>query len=160
AEIEGLGMAGDLIGQLQYLDLVQNRRFRMSLLCHEGLKPDRAPSADRLRGFYWTTGLRPQTPIETLEAAGQPLALAGPLGDVRLTTTDRLSGAVFDTLCRQRQAVTPGEVVKETMRRFALDDEAGLSAALAAPALDLVMSNAIQLHSAPESWVADISERP
>lgn len=160
AEVEGLGMAGDLIGQLQYLDLVQNRRFRMSLLCHEGLKPEHAPTVERLWEFYWTTGLRPQARIEDLEAAGRPVPFAGPLGDIRLTTTDRLSGAVFDTLCRQRQAVTPGEVVKETMRRFAIDDEAGLGAALAAPALDLVMSNAIQLHSAPESWVPNVSERP
>jgi methyltransferase-like protein/SAM-dependent methyltransferase len=159
-EVESLSMGRDLIGQLQYLDLLQNRRFRMSLLCHEGLAPDHAPKAERLWDFYWTTGLKPQTRIEDLEAAGRPIAFAGPLGDVRLTTTDPLSGAVFDTLCRQRQAVTPGEVVKETMRRFAIEDEAGLSAALAAPALGLVMGNAIQLHSAPESWVPNVSERP
>jgi methyltransferase-like protein len=83
-----------------------------------------------------------------------------PLGDIRLTTTDPLSGAAFDTLCRQRRALTPDEVVKETMRRFAIADEAGLRSALARHAVDLVMSNAIHLHSLPESWVPGISERP
>ena len=160
AEIETLGMAQDMIGQLQYLDLVQNRRFRMTLLGHEALAPDHALSADRLWDFYWSTGLRPRARIEDLEGAGRPTDFMGPLGDLRLTTTDALSGAVFDTLCRQRQAQMPDEVVKETMRRFAIADEADLRAALAKHALDLVMSNAIQLHSLPESWVPGISERP
>jgi methyltransferase-like protein len=83
-----------------------------------------------------------------------------PLGDIRLTTTDPLSGAAFDTLCRQRRALTPDELVKETMRRFAIADAAGLRSALARHAVDLVMSNAIHLHSLPESWVPGISERP
>ena len=71
-----------------------------------------------------------------------------------------MSAAVFDTLCRQSLARHPDELVAETMRRFAIDDEAGLRAALAGPALDLVMSNAIHLHGGPETWVATLSERP
>src|SRR4029077_19454644 len=46
------------------------------------------------------------------------------------------------------------------MRRFAIADEAGLRAALAAPAFDLVMSNAIYLYSVPETWIANVSRRP
>jgi methyltransferase-like protein len=71
-----------------------------------------------------------------------------------------LSAAVFDTLCRQSLARRPDELVAETMRRFSVADEAGLRAALARPALDLVMSNAIHLHGHPETWVATLSERP
>jgi methyltransferase-like protein len=150
----------DLIRRLQFLDLQQNRRFRMSLLCQEAETPDRCLSAGRLWDFYWSTGLRPQTRIEDLAAAARPLAFLDPIGNVRLRTTDALSTAVFDTLCRQSLALPPEELVKETMRRFAIADEPGLRAALAGPALDLVMSNAIHLHSTPETWVATLSERP
>jgi methyltransferase-like protein len=155
-----LGLATDMICQLQYLDLLQNRRFRMSLLCPEALQPDRSLAPARLWDFYWSTALRPQVPVNNLEAAGRPLAFVGPQGDVRLRTSDPLSGAVFDTLCRQSRALTPDELVAETMRRFAITDAAGLRAALARHALDLVMSNAIGLHVAPETWVASPSERP
>ena len=150
----------DLICRLQFLDLHQNRRFRMSLLCHEGEVPDRGLSADRLWDFYWSTGLRPQKRIEDLAAAARPLDFLDPAGNPRLSTTDPLSAAVFDTLCRQSLARHPDEVVAETMRRFAIADAPGLRAALAAPALDLVMSNAIHLHGGPETWVATLSERP
>jgi len=152
--------AGDLIRRLQFLDLHQNRRFRMSLLCQEAERPDHDLSADRLWDFHWSTGLRPQTRIEDLSAAARPLAFLDPMGNVRLTTTDPLSAAVFDTLCRQSLARHPDELVAETTRRFAIDDEPGLRAALAGPALDLVMSNAIHLHGGPETWVATLSERP
>ena len=154
------GKTEDLIRRLQFLDLHQNRRFRMSLLCQEVETPDRALSADRLWDFHWSTGLRPQTRIEDLDAAGRPLAFLDPTGSVRLNTTDPLSGAVFDTLCRQSLARRPEEVVAETMRRFVINDEPGLRAALARPALDLVTSNAIHLHDEPETWVATVSERP
>ena len=103
--VEGLDKVADrteeMIRELQFLDLQQNRRFRMSLLCQPSQTPDHALSADRLWDFHWSTGLRPQAKIDSLAAAGQPLAFLGPLGDVRLRTTDPLSGAVFDTLCRQ-----------------------------------------------------------
>jgi methyltransferase-like protein len=155
-----LGMATDMICQLQYLDLLQNRRFRMSLLCPEALQPHRSLVPARLWDFYWSTMLRPQVSVSNLEAAGQPLAFLGPQGDVRLRTSDSLSGAVFDTLCRQKLALTPNELVAETMRRFAITDAPALGSALERHALDLVMSNAISVHVAPETWVAGLSERP
>ena len=132
----------------------------MSLLCHESETPDHDLSADRLWAFYWSTGLRPQTRVEDLAAAERPQAFLDPLGSIRLRTTDPMSAAVFDTLCRQSLARRPDELVAETMRRFSIADEAGLRAALAKPALDLVMSNAIHLHGHPETWVATLSERP
>src|SRR5262249_29020084 len=148
------------IRQLQYLDMMQNRRFRMSLVCPEALQPASAIAPDRLWDFYWSTGLRPQTWVEDLAAAERPMDFVGPLGDVRLRTTDPLSTAVFDTLCRQKQALTPDELVAATMRRFPITDGAGLRTALAGPAYGLVMSNAINLHAVPETWVAAASERP
>jgi methyltransferase-like protein/SAM-dependent methyltransferase len=150
----------DLIRRLQFLDLHQNRRFRMSLLCQETETPDHGLSADRLWDFHWSTGLRPQAQIEDFAGAARPLSFLDPLGNSRLRTTDPLSTAVFDTLCRQSLARRPEEVVAETMRRFAINDGPGLRAALAGPALDLVMSNAIHLHGGPETWVATLSERP
>jgi methyltransferase-like protein/SAM-dependent methyltransferase len=161
---EGWDKPGDkveeMIRRLQFLDMQQNRRFRMSLLCHESETPDHELSADRLWAFYWSTGLRPQTRVEDLAAAERPQAFLDPLGNIRLRTTDPLSAAVFDTLCRQSLARRPDELVAETMRRFSIADEAGLRAALAGPALNLVMSNAIHLHGHPETWVATLSERP
>ncbi len=159
--VEPPGMAKDPVFRLQYLDLVQNRRFRMSLLCHREDKPDAELSADRLWDFHWTTILRPQTPLpDTVAAAAGILTFVGPAGDIRLQTADRLSGAVFDTLCRQKLPVRPVDLIGQVMARFAIDDGAALKAALLRPALGLAMANLITPHSFPGSWIATVSERP
>jgi methyltransferase-like protein len=46
------GMAQTHIDLEQYLDFVQNRTFRQTLLCHKGIEPDRSIGPDRVMGFY------------------------------------------------------------------------------------------------------------
>src|SRR5262249_33313306 len=52
---DALGMDQDMTRQMQYLDLLQNRRFRMSLLCRPEERPNHALSAERLWDFRWST---------------------------------------------------------------------------------------------------------
>jgi methyltransferase-like protein len=161
AQSDSLGMAEDIIRQQQYLDLVQNRRFRLSLLGRPGARPDHAIAAERLWDFRWRAALRPQAKPEDLATAiSGPLAFLDAAGNQRLRTSDRLSGAAFATLCRHDLPVLPADIVQEAMSRFAIADEAGLKAALLAPARDLAMTNAIELHTLAGNWVPEISERP
>jgi len=159
--IELPGMAEDPVFRLQYLDLVQNRRFRMSLLCHQGEKSDVALTSDRLWDFHWTSILRPQMPLADPAAAiAGMLTFVGPAGEIRLKTADPASGAVFDTLCRQKLPARPGDVVSQAMARFGIEDGEALRAALLRPALGLVMANLITPHSFPGNWASGVSERP
>jgi methyltransferase-like protein/SAM-dependent methyltransferase len=53
-------VAPDLIQMEQYLDFVNNRTFRQSLICHIDQKPDYNVTPDRLLGFQFQSALKPQ----------------------------------------------------------------------------------------------------
>lgn len=57
AETLGHLSAGDAIQKEQYLDFIKGRRFRQTLLCHEGIALDRELNADRLKGFYFASSV-------------------------------------------------------------------------------------------------------
>lgn len=159
--IQDLGIGGDLVSRLQYLDVVQNRRFRMSLFCRQGEGPGRLPRAEDLWDFHWNTALRPQVaPAPHATAAPGAMSFVGPGGEIRLRTVDPMGSAVYDILCRQALPQRPEVLVRQAMERYALVDEPRLRAALLQPALDLVMSNLITLHSHPPHWLAEVSDRP
>ncbi len=161
AQADYLSMASDIVRQQQYLDLVQNRRFRLSLLGRAGARPNHSIAPERLWEFRWRAAIRPQARAEDIASAisGRlPFLDAG--GKQRLRTSDRLSGAVYATLCGHDLPVPPAQVVRDAMDRFGIADEAGLKAALLAPARDLAMTNVIELHTRPGRWVVGISERP
>jgi methyltransferase-like protein/2-polyprenyl-3-methyl-5-hydroxy-6-metoxy-1,4-benzoquinol methylase len=52
-------MASDLIEAEQYLDFIQNRTFRRTLLVHEDVALNRAPKPDLLDRFYLTARAKP-----------------------------------------------------------------------------------------------------
>ncbi len=157
AAMEALSLGGDTIRRLQYLDFLQNRRFRLTLLSHDAVEPDHSLEPDRLWRFRWSSALRPRNAASAPE---EPIELLGPAGEVQLRTGDRLSGAAFLSLCRARLPAEPDEIVREAMRRFGIADEGGLRRALLSRAPGLVMSGAIELHSCEPSWVPEVSERP
>jgi methyltransferase-like protein/SAM-dependent methyltransferase len=161
-EADGIPDASsDIVQRLQILDYLHNRRFRMSLLCHRDQRLDREISSDRLWSFLWSTPLRPQAlPEDASAAIGGPLAFIDPAGNVRFTTNDCPSGAVFLTLCRLGLPTRPDDLIQEAMQRFGIEDDTAIRQALLTPALNLVMTNAIELHSHEASWITQVTERP
>lgn len=98
-------VARDVIDLEQYMDFLRDRRFRETLLCHQGVKLDRALRPERVRGLRVAAGLRPcssgtirmdQTPV-TYEG---PRLLAG-AGTIRVTLTNPLSKAAFAVLAER-----------------------------------------------------------
>lgn len=157
--MQALGGGGDLVSWLQYLDVVQNRRFRMSLFCRQGEAPGHLPRAEDLWDFHWSTVLRPQRASDDGATRGLT-SFVGPGGEIRLRTSDPMASVVYDTLCRQPLPQCPEVLIRQAMERFASGDETRLRAALLQSALGLVMSNLITLHSHPPHWVSEVSDRP
>lgn len=60
--VEFVETAEDIIDREQYLDLIRNRTFRQSLVCHKNRQLDHSPKPSALDAFYMTTSLRPQNP--------------------------------------------------------------------------------------------------
>jgi methyltransferase-like protein/2-polyprenyl-3-methyl-5-hydroxy-6-metoxy-1,4-benzoquinol methylase len=54
-------LSTDLIRREQYLDFLLNRRFRMSLLCHEGIVLNRSITPERMSAFWFIGVAKPQS---------------------------------------------------------------------------------------------------
>ena len=55
------GMARDLVDLEQYLDFLQNRTFRQSLLCHQGVVLDRMVGPEQVMAFHVASRAQPVT---------------------------------------------------------------------------------------------------
>jgi methyltransferase-like protein len=55
-------LAKNLVELEQYLDFVQNRTFRQTLLCHQGIDIDRKLAPDRVSAFRIASRARPEEP--------------------------------------------------------------------------------------------------
>ncbi len=103
---------GSVIEMEQYLDFLQMRMFRQSVLCHEGREVQRALSAQRLCGVHVASRLRPASARPDLET---PLLerFTGS-GDVAVTSNHPMSKAALCALAQVR----PGAVeFTELLRR-------------------------------------------
>jgi len=56
------GLGGNVLAQQQYLDFLRCRRFRQTLLCHEGIAINYQVQAERMAGFYFSS------PTQTVSA--------------------------------------------------------------------------------------------
>jgi methyltransferase-like protein/predicted O-methyltransferase YrrM len=159
---EQLAAVGDIVRQEQYMDFIQNRRFRSTLLCHQTVTLNRNLTPDRMEDFYWRTSLMPDKPIdEAGEALNGPLTFTIPGSGIALRTNDPLSSRAFYMLTWQKQlSVKPVSLIRQTAERFGIADTQGLRRALLDPAPRLVLAGAITLHAEEAKWVVEISERP
>jgi cyclopropane fatty-acyl-phospholipid synthase-like methyltransferase len=117
-------MTPDLISQQQYIDFLTDRRFRSSLLCHDGIVLDRTIPAERMTGFHVVGLAAPQSAspdiassasevFQTLEGAG--ISTNNPVFKAALTCLAQRAPAplTFRELCaatRDRLRATPVEV--------------------------------------------------
>jgi methyltransferase-like protein len=162
ATAEKLATVGDIVRQEQYMDFMNNRRFRTTLLCRAAVALDRKLTVARLEPFYWRSLLVPETPGE---AAGQApdgsLIFAVPGTSIRLKTDDPVSAAAFQVLSRYRGLpVKPADVVRKVVERHGIADTGKIRSALGGPAARLVFAGGIRLHSQGPTWTAEPSQRP
>ncbi len=54
----------DIIRTEQYMDFINNRRFRSTLLCHQGVKLNRALNNDCIKKFAMSLNIVPETPLK------------------------------------------------------------------------------------------------
>ncbi|MDT8398036.1 MAG: class I SAM-dependent methyltransferase [Pseudomonadales bacterium] len=99
----------DMVQSEQYMDFFRNRRFRNTLLCHQGVPLNRNITPQTVERFYVSTDARCATEInESTLAEGFELSFT--LNKIALSTKNRLSKLVFIVL------------VEQSGRPLALDD--------------------------------------
>ncbi len=64
---EKLKGVNDIIRSEQYLDFINNRRFRRTILCKNTVKLNRSPRADSIKKFYLELKLVPEKPLSEVK---------------------------------------------------------------------------------------------
>jgi methyltransferase-like protein len=146
----------------QYLDFVNNRRFRSSVVMHRGQMPNRAIDAARIEEFWLWTVLQPENPPAEGELPAQmELRFTAPPGIV-FTARNAQTTALFLVLAAQgRRPSKVAEIAAEAKRRYRLPQgEDELRRALCEAAVRLFLARAVMLRADPGQQVTQISERP
>jgi SAM-dependent methyltransferase len=167
------GLASDLIEQQQYIDFLTDRRFRSSLLCHQGIALDRSISPERMKAFHIVgvalpcaaspdIGSTASEVFQTSEGAG--MATNNPVFKAALTClAERAPAALtFGELC----AATHDRMAATAVARPVPDDQVpGFVADLLRRGalgrlVELHISRPNPAHSAPEGPVAEPGIEP
>lgn len=145
----------------QYVDFIQLRRFRQTLLCRKDLTVDLAVTGERLAGLHFSTRIRPVRPdadpravgaldfkhpyqgsFRTDEPEAKALALVLAGGDRRGMSFDELEAGVARTLQQPRAPDQP-------LRR-----------ALVSALLSLYARDLVEIHATRWEFSSTVSARP
>ncbi len=145
----------------QYIDFIQLRRFRQTLLCRKDLAIDLAVTAERLAGLRFSTRVRPVRPdadpravgalefrhpyhgsFRADEPAAKALALVLAGGDRRGMSFDEMEAGVARAL---QQTGTPDEPLRP---------------ALVSALLSLYARDMVEIHAVRWEFSATVSARP
>lgn len=146
----------------QYLDFVNNTRFRYGILVRQAQKIERRIDPSRIEEFWIDSALRPvpPEPKPPLSSAA-PIAFVNPSGR-RLALRDTGAAAMLLTLFHHGgRALRLGELATQAKRRFDLPEpESELRHRYAELALRFARSHVVSLRADPGRHVTAISARP
>jgi methyltransferase-like protein/2-polyprenyl-3-methyl-5-hydroxy-6-metoxy-1,4-benzoquinol methylase len=157
-----LGQIPDLIRQEQYLDFLSDRRFRSTLLCHSDIRLSRDISAERLAGYFWTTGLSHKDGFSSVElSADNPVVFDCLQRGNSVTSTTRAGSAAICVLGENSARPLPvdmvvdgavarlGDVSRDVVRKTFLDFVG-----------QLLLNGSVDMYLDPGSHVTEVSDRP
>jgi methyltransferase-like protein len=153
----------------QYMDFVRNQNFRRTLLCHAGVKLNRALAPDLLRRFYYTSLIN-EPEVGTLNLQpGVMHEFTVRDSAASLKNDSPFSKAVLDSLADRRLARISYPELAETARtralpfligeaqqRRAANDEAALAQGLS----QLYMAGVIDIFADRPQLTLTVTERP
>lgn len=148
----------------QYLDFVKCRRFRQTLLCHQGLSLSLSLKAEQAALFFVASMARPASPQPDLNGSG-PETFEGRKG-ASVTTTDPLAKHALHLLGDQwPEPLRFTDLL--TRARARLQAPGGRLASVEADALDLgklllqaYASGLVELHTYVPAYARKAGERP
>lgn len=154
--LEALKAVDDIVSQEQYMDFVNNRRFRTSIVCKSGQAINRGIRSEQIMDYFLTinplliaSGTDPKQDIEFKAGGGA------------FTTHDEISGCLFLELIALRQKpIAAKALVALVQKKLGLPDAAPVQAALERYGMSMVLRAFLSLHSDSPPCVAEVSEKP
>ena len=153
----------DIVRTEQYSDFITNRRFRHSILCHQGVALNRALQPQIVDNLYLLSHLTPEKAVEEIDLKFDD-SQKFKLGKFSLTTHNRVATAIFLTMYENnKKPLTVDEIVQLTSERFEEGFRPTLEAIKANVyelGLRVFLSGGISLLSDRGSYTDQVNEKP
>ena len=163
-----LETSNDIVRTEQYMDFINDRRFRNTLLCHKDRIPNRVIDPNMLReGFVGFRFVYPEGIKDHDIASGKPLALQRADG-LTLTTSDPIILAMFQACYEQRpRALRMSELtalVRAKLRQakinFTEQNEHSLEDMLCLNVMRHIFAGGFYFYAQEPFFVATVSKKP
>ncbi len=148
-------LSGEPILREQYLDFLRCRRFRRTLLCHEGVCLNRAPRPQRVSGLYAASQA-----VAGSTGPGETEEFRGPHGAAMKTAHPMAKAALHCLAETWPQALGFGELLGRVRERASLAARPEDEAALAEILYWACAAGLVELHSHAPCCVPRAGERP
>jgi methyltransferase-like protein len=163
-EAQVMRLSDDAVSAEQHLDVLRNRPFRQTLLCHQEIALSRHLSPQRLRRLYIAGQLRPQNVLPDLQTS----AVEGFTGANGLTAASPdpiVKSALYHLGSTWPRGVTIDELVAAAAMLSSADGKPreispAQREALGHNLVQCMASGLIDLASLPDSFVASVSPQP
>jgi methyltransferase-like protein/SAM-dependent methyltransferase len=157
-----LSISSDVIAIEQHMDLIRNRAFRQTLLCHQGFPIKRFLSAESLAGLYLAGKIHPESVACDLQS-NQPERFVTASNSVITTPSPAVKAALFVLGARWPRAIGFGELVEAASQQLGNPSQ-GISAEdrrnLGDNLVQCLAVGLIDLYAAPDDFVTEVSQYP
>lgn len=153
-------LSADLIALEQYLDFLDNRTFRRTLICHDQVRLDRAPSASIVAKMHMSALARPvsESLDLSLSAVEEFRSDEGASASTNIPAVKAALVALFEAW---PASLSFDELWAEVQRRLApASIAAGTAEALAESLVHCYLSNVVALHVSPAQFALTAGQRP
>ena len=153
---EKLLQTNDIVRSEQYMDFINNRRLRSSLLCHDHVTLKRNLEAADVDRFFIRAQISPRTPVDL--SAEATVEFAGP---VNFSTHTRVANAVFAALAEGKgRPIFAEDLYKTTSRKLKNVGPDQVREVFHESALRLFLAGGLQLCTEAGDYTTRVSDRP
>ncbi len=161
---ESLGQIQDVVRTEQYLDFINNRSFRASLLCHQDLTITRNLNPGMIRQFYIRTQLKSLIPLHELDIDNDTDKVEffiDSSSKKTISTTSSILKAVFcGCAWRFNQYRSFQDIVSEASSKLPKKSEVEIENETALSLLKLVLSGHARITTQPPAVNHTITSQP
>ncbi len=153
--MEKLKGVNDIVRQEQYMDFINNRRFRTTIITRAGQKISRGINTSQIFDFYLSS---PITPMEANAKLSDKMEFKA--GSRSFTTNSRAASALMLEIANTNsRRFTMDEVMESASAKYGISNEK-LKAAATESGMRLVMAGIFNIHSSRPDLASDVSEKP
>jgi len=147
----------DVVTQEQYMDFINNRRFRSSIICKDGGKINRNLQNSQILNYFLS-------PNQELTASGQDpqqsITFKTPNG-AQFATHNVMTGTLYlELLAVGQKPVAVNDLVARVQKKLGLNDAGPVRDTLVEHGLQLALQGFINLHSDTAHCVTEVSQKP